>query len=267
MTLPSLDGDHIVPLLVYELSLYAQAKVNGREGLAFLDSAATEASLHPDWARSLPRAEPITVRSAFEARTYETVNATLEFLGVIAPPQRTLVHAAREIVPSFEVPMVLNASVMFAAPLVLDFRTLAVYRPDAVADLAWQEVPARRARQGLWLLELTAPRGPAWALFDTGAGLTVFNAAHLDDLGLDLRPGYRLRVTDATDAAAYQDIVACQGLSVAGRPLPGDGFVVDLTAVEQALAHRVDLVLGVTTFLRSGLRWRFEPASGRAWVG
>ncbi len=264
--LPLLDDDRIIPLLVHELALYAPAQMDGREGLAFLDSAASDPSVRPDWARNLPKAEPMTVRSAFEERTYETVQATITFLGTATPAQLALVRPASEHQPPFDVSMVLSAAIMFAAPLVLDFRTLAVYRPDAVSGVDWQEIPAQRASKGLWLLALATRRDPAWALFDTGAGLSVFNAGHLDDLGLDLRPDYRLRVTDATGAAIHQDIVACEGLSVAGRPLPGDGFVVDLSGVEQALNHRIDLVLGTSAFLRSGLRWRFEPSTGQAFV-
>ena len=261
--LPVLDNDRVVPLLVHELSLYAPAQIDGREGLAFLDSAASEASLHPDWAQNLPRAAPITIRSAFEEHTFETVYVTLGFLGATLPPQRVLVRPVRKTSPPFEVPAVLNAATMFAEPMVLDFRVLAVYRPHAVSGIDWHEISAYRAKQGLWILELAAPGRPAWALFDTGAGLSAFNAAHLDELGLDLRPEYRMSVTDAIGATTHQEIIACRGLAVAGKPLPGDGFVVDLSNIEEALDHRVDLVLGVSALLHSGLRWRFEPATGQ----
>ncbi len=256
-------------LVLHGLALYGPVQVEGRTGLAFLDTGTTACSVAPDLARDAPRHGQQTMRGAFDERNFDAVRVSIGWLDQPPRPCTALVGMPQREPPPFAVLATLDAATILAEPLVLDFRLPAVYRPEQMPRLTWQQVPAARAK-GLWLVELQAPRGPAWALFDTGAALSVFHAARHEALGLSLRPAYALPVADVTQTQMQQQVVACQGLTVAESPLPGDGFIADLRPIEEALGHRVDLVLGISALLRSGLRcglrWRFAPTTGQVFV-
>jgi hypothetical protein len=114
---------------------------------------------------------------------------------------------------------------------------------------------------------LATQNGPLSALFDTGAGLSVVNTAHLEEIGLDLQPAFELEISDATGAKMTQKLELCSGLRIQNTVLPSfDCFSTDLQGIEKALGARVDMVFGANAMLKSGLRWLFDRAVNKAFV-
>ncbi len=266
MHIPYLDQSQLTYLTLFALRMYAPVEMGGRTIWAFLDSGANRLSIHEDLAEGLPREETATVRGAFAARSLEQVRIDFSFMDQEFHHQKAHVVPSQEESP-LEDGLTLDAPTIFAQPVVFDFHLMAIGRPSAYQATPWQPIPTAFHDVGVCFVQLEAPASSVWALFDTGAGFTVINAAHVAETGLALHPSYRIEVADVTGAKVDQEVVSCAGLAVPGRVFPPfDAFVADMTHIEEALNHRIDLVLGATTMLKSGLRWRFDQEVGQVWV-
>lgn len=266
MDIPYLDQSQLTYLTLFALRMYAPVEMGERTIWAFLDSGANRLSIHEDLAEGLPRADMATVRGAFAERSLEQVRIDFSFMGQDFQQRQAHVIASPEASPLAD-GLVLDAPTIFAQPMVFDFHLMAIAHPEAYQGVPWTLIPAVFHEVGICFVQMEAPAGAAWALFDTGAGITVIHAAHAEEMGLTLRPNYRIQVSDATGTKVDQEVVSCQGLAVQGMVLPAfNAFVADLTPIEEALHQRIDMVLGATTMLKSGLHWRFDREAGQVWV-
>lgn len=257
----------IPPFLIYQNEIFAPVRVNQMSTLAQLDTGANIVSISPKLAEGLPRAGKTGVGSAFDQKTFELVEKVeIEFLG------QTHQTAARIFDnPSaypFDAGLVLNAAIVYGQRLILDFRLLHFARPHQMPSISWNELEAVYLQKtDLCLIRLEAAGKPLFALFDTGAGLSVVNSIHLPELRLNLEPAYDLEIGDATGAKATQSIVRCSDLNLNGLLLPSfDCFPTDLKPIEDAVGHRIDLIIGTNLLLKSGLRWLFDKPAGKVFV-
>ncbi len=266
--IPSIDASRLTYLLIYELKLFAPAQVNTQTTLAYLDTGANQVTVSPQVAEDLPRTGKASFRGAFGQEEFEMVAVDVGFLGHTQRAAQARVHEAHAHLP-FQSGLTLGAPTLFAEPVVLDFRLMAMYRPGPEKTwTGWLQVPGQFTAQELCLVQCTSPEGgPIWALFDTGAGLSVMNARHLDANGLALSPAYAIEIEDATGAKHVHQVALCPGLRLEEMPLPPfDGFATDLQGIEEALGHRIDMILGANAMLKSGLRWLFDRQAGQVWV-
>ncbi len=179
--IPSIDVSRLTYLLIYELKLFAPAQVNSQSTLAYLDTGANQITVSPQVAGDRPRTGPMAIRGAFGQETFEMVAVDVAFLGRTRQAVPARIHDNQAELP-FDSVLTLDAPTLFAQPIVLDFRLVAIYRPGSEAtENGWAEVPGQFTAQGLCLIQGTSSEGRSiWALFDTGAGLSVLNARHLD---------------------------------------------------------------------------------------
>jgi len=162
--------------------------------------------------------------------------------------------------PPFVADIKLDAPTIFAKALIFDFRLLNVSRPEQRADDSWLAVPARFVEdKDICLLELASRTAPIWALFDTGAGLSVLNSARIEKDALDLQPSFALEVSDATGARATQRVALCSGLRVGNTLVPDFHCLsIDLQVIEKALGCDIHMVFGANAMLRSGFSWLID---------
>ena len=260
------DVSRLTYFLIYEFKLFAPARVNGRGTLAYLDTAANQVTVSPQLADHLPRTGKMTIRSAFGQEEFETVAVEIEFLGNTQQTHARVYEAHDNQLP-FQSALTLDARTLFARPMIFDFRLLGLLPPSPSMESDWIEIPSKFTKQGLVLVQFIASGRPIWGLFDTGAGLSVVNAAHLDEMGLSLRPAYEMEIGDATGAKSLQEVQLCSGLYLDTIPLPPfDCFAVDLQSIEEAIGHRIDLIFGANAMLKSGLRWLFDQSEGEVKV-
>ncbi|MFC1466403.1 MAG: pepsin/retropepsin-like aspartic protease family protein [Candidatus Brachytrichaceae bacterium NZ_4S206] len=258
------------PLLVYEYKLFAPARVRGRDTLAHLDTGASDVSISSKLAEGLLRIGQAAVQGAYEQSTVDVVeDVEVEFMGRSYRVAARLGHEAVHHDEPFATDVTLNAPVLYGQPVIFDFRLLHLALPHQLAVESWAELDATYlARTDLCLLKLHASGdAPVVVLFDTGAGVSVLNAAHVSELPLDLKPAYALEVGDVTGQKAEQPVYRCANLRVADKPLPAfDCIQVDLRSVESAIGQRFDVILGANVMLKSGLRWLFDKGAGKVRV-
>ncbi len=257
------DVSRLTYFVVYEFKLFAPAQVNARQTLAWLDTAANQATVSPEVAKDLPRTGNIFVRSAFGQEEYETVEVEVEFLGNVKSAVRARIDPTEREFP-FPSAVTLGAGTLFAEPVVFDFRLMGMYPPrPGECQTGWVELSAKFTPQELCLVQCVAPGGPLWALFDTGAGLSVMNANRLQALGLELEPAYEIEIEDATGAKRVHTVASCAGVQLGEAPLPPfDCFVANLHGIEDALGYQVDMILGANAMLNSGLKWCIDRRAG-----
>ena len=261
--LPLIDQSQLTLLAIHELKMYAPVQVGDQRVLAFLDTGANQVSISSELAAGLPRVDEIRTRSAFGETSYDVVTTDFTFLDASYHSKRARILPQTQADIPFQTGVTLDAPTIFSQPILFDFHLLAIARPAVLSGVSWQSLPAWFSKDGLCFVQLDTESKPVWALFDTGAGFTVINSAHLPEIGLHLRQGYQIEVTDATETKAIQQVDACTGLAVNDRSFPPfDAFSVDLTGIETALDHRIDMILGANAMLQSGLRWLFDRAQG-----
>lgn len=262
-----IDVTQLTSLLVYQLEIFVPVRVNGTNTLAQLDTGANLVSISPRLAEGLPHAGKVGVGSAFDLRTFDKVgNVEVEFLGRVYQTEARLLE--RQDTYPFDAGAVLNASIIYGQPLLLDFRLLCVAQPNPISSPSWSELTATYLETtNLCIVELEAVGKSLFALFDTGAGISVLNSAHLTDFPLKLQKGYEIEIGDATGAKKRQSVMRCSGLGINGWALPSfDCFATDLKPIEEAIGHRIDAILGANLLLKSGLRWSFDKPAGKVFI-
>jgi len=208
-----------------------------------------------------------SIRSAFGQEEFETVAVDVGFLGNTKRATQARVHETDDGLP-FQSVLTLDALTLFAEPVIFDFRLMGMYLPkQEETENGWVEIPSKFTAQELCLIQCMWSDSPLWALFDTGAGLSVMNAKHLDEIGPALRPAYEIEIGDATGAKSVQEVALCSGLQLGEISLPSfDCFAVDLRGIEEALGCRIDMILGANAMLKSGLRWLFDKRTGKVQI-
>lgn len=257
----------LVPLLIYQNELFAPIRVNQTPALAQLDTGANIVSISSKLADGLPRTGKMGVGSAFNQTMFDLVeNVEIEFLGAIHRTTARVFDSPNTY--PFNAGVVLNAAIIYARPLILDFRLLHIAQPHQLSIEVWHELETIFLNNtNLCIIRLETAGQPLFALFDTGAGLSVVNAAHLPELRLNLQPAYDIEIGDATGARALQSVTQCSNISIHGRELPPfDCFPTSLQPIEDAVGHRIDLIIGTNLMLKSGLRWFFDKLSGKVFI-
>lgn len=160
----------------------------------------------------------------------------------------------------FEVNLSLGSSVLLARPLMIDFCQtvigfLSTDPPDSARQILGTFV------HGLPIIETEWNGHKIHALFDTGAGISVINAAKTDIFDLSVVPLWSTMLGDAAGGSQQIDIYRHAQLAIAGKSVGESDYVcIDLTAVEQAIAHPVDLILGTNTLMQHHCVWIFDQA-------
>ena len=258
----------LTPFTIHEFKLFAPARVNRANTFAYLDTGASLVTISPKLAEGLPRAETITVGSAFEQRAFDTIeNIEIDFLGNVHCINARVNQIADGDLP-FNAGVTLDAPTIFAKALIFDFRLMYILLPKQVSGESWVGLPAKFVEdKDICLIQLASQNGTIHALFDTGAGLSAVNSAHLEEIRLDLQPAFELEINDATGAKRTQKLAVCSGLRIGDTVLPPfDCFSTDLQAIEKALGCRIDMVFGANAMLKSGFRWLFDRLEGEAFV-
>jgi hypothetical protein len=259
----------LTPLTIHAFKLFAPARVNQMKTFAFLDTGASHDTISQKLAEGLPRSGTTSVTSAFEQKMFETVgNIEIDFLDQLRCAEAHVDQVQADESLPFITDLTLGAPTIFAQPLILDFRLTGILRPQHVSGEAWIALPAKFVEnKSLCLIQLTSQRGPIQALFDTGAGLSVVNSAHLEEIGLDLQPAFELEINDATGAKMSQKLNLCSGLQIGHTILPPfDCFSTNLQAIEKGLGGRVDLIFGANAMFKGGFRWLFDQQANEAFV-
>jgi len=263
-----IDPSELTPITIHEFKLFAPTQVNRVKTLAYLDTGANHANVSAALAEGLPRAGNAVVGSAFEQKTFESVaDIEVDFLGNVQHIGSHINQGPDESLP-FSSQITLGAPTIFAKPLVLDFRMLGILPPKQTSPNSWTSLPVQFLEgAGLCVIQLSSLHGAIQVLFDTGAGVSVINTAHSQEIGLDMRPAFSLQVSDATGTKTTQKFATCSGLNIGSSPLPRfDCFSIDLQMIEKALGCRVDMIFGANAMLKSGYRWLFDMPAGKAYV-
>ena len=263
-----INQDDLTPLTIHEFKLFAPARVNQVNTLAFLDTGASFDTISQKLAEGLPRTGLVPVTGAFDQRLFDIVSdIEIDFLGNL---HRADAHVDQ--IPASRLPfntgVTLGAPTIFAKAVLLDFRLTGIMFPQQVSGASWIALPVKFVeRKDVCLIQLASQNGTVQALFDTGAGISVINSIHSAEIGLDLQPDFELEINDVTGAKTTLPLALCSGLSIGDAVLPSfDCFSTDLQAVEKALGCRVDMVFGANAMLKSGFRWLFDKPEGKAFV-
>jgi hypothetical protein len=263
-----INPSELTPLTIHEFKLFVPARVNQANTFAYLDTGANHVTISPKLAEGLPRAGAITVGSAFEQRVFDTVeDIEIDFLSNIHCTNAYVNRISDGGLP-FNADVTLDAPSIFAKALIFDFRLMGIFLPKQVSGESWIELPAKFIEdKGLCIIQLVSQNGVVSALFDTGAGLSVVNSAHIEEIGLDLQAAFELEISDATGAKTTQKLALCSGLRIGDTVMPPfDCFSTDLQAIEKALGRRIDMVFGANAMLKSGFRWLFDKPADKAFV-
>lgn len=263
-----IDPAELTPLTIHEFKLFAPARVNQANTFAYLDTGADHINISPALAEGRVPGKAITVGSAFEQRTFDTVEEIdIEFLGNQRCANAFVYQVPGEGCP-FNIDATLDAPTIFAKALVFDFRMLGILRPTQVSGEAWIEVPAKYLDdKGLCVMQMGSQDHVVQALFDTGAGLSVVNSAHVEEIKVTLEPAFELEIHDGTGAKTTQALARCAGIQVGNIALPAfDCFSADLQTVEKAFGCRVDMIFGANAMLKSAFRWLFDRPAHKVFV-
>ncbi len=257
------------PFVIHEFKVFAPMTLNGQNAFAWLDTGGAGHAISPVAAMGMEEVGKETVLGAlgWEERRVIRV-ASLGFLGELFCDVHASVEnvlATLEDVP-FTVSMRLGAPILLARPLVVDFKRLKIgfVSPPFRNDLV--RIPLESVK-GLPVFEGYLGAKPVRAIFDLGAGFSVLNSARLDEFGPELEFVYSEEVTDPSGAVAIIEVWRHPRLGVQDVLLGECEFLtIDLTAVEEKLGTRVDLVFGVNTMLRSGRVWVIDSHSSNIWL-
>jgi hypothetical protein len=263
-----INPSELKPFTIHEFKLFVPARVNRVSTIAYLDTGANHITISPRLAGGLPRAGTITLGSAFEQRSFDTVeNIEIDFLGNTHHFNAHVNQVTDGDLP-FTADVTLDAPTIFAKPILFDFRLMGILLPKQASGGLWIKLPAKFIENmGLCIIQLQSQNGAIHALFDTGAGLSVLNSAHSEELKLDLQPGFALEISDATGAKTVQQLALCSGLRVGSTVLPPfDCFSTDLQAIEKVLGCRIDLIFGANAMIKTGFRWLFDRSANEAFV-
>jgi hypothetical protein len=155
----------------------------------------------------------------------------------------------------FDVAMTLGASVLLAAPLILDFKRLWMgFAENPISE----RLPhiAMDCSTGLPFITLSSQQRELHTIFDTGAAFSILNANHVKALGVEVEEIYELEVQDPAGGKGRIPIFRLESLHIGNVDLGTcEAFAVSLDPIEQRLNRRIDLVLGANTMLASALVW------------
>jgi hypothetical protein len=263
-----INPSELTPFTIHEFKLFSPARMNRANTFAYLDTGASLVTISPKLAEGLPRAGTITVGSAFEQRVFDTVeDIEIDFLGNVHCINACVNQISDGDLP-FNADVTLDAPTIFAKALIFDFRLMGIMLPKQVSGESWIGLPAKFVEdKGLCIIQLVSQNGAVSVLFDTGAGFSAVNSAHIEEIRLDLQPAFELEISDSTGAKRTQKLAVCSGLRIGDTVLPPfDCFSTDLQAIEKALGCRIDMVFGANAMLKSGFRWLFDKPADKAFV-
>jgi hypothetical protein len=247
-------------MVIYEFGLFCKVNANGKSGYALIDTGATNSGITPKLAQDLTPVKQSTTGGAHgEAHTNIYSLPSLELLGQAFQDVRVSEAQAYEGFPG-EILMRLGIPQLLSKPIVFDFKQLKFGFLDNL-ELQKLHQPKTYFVHGLPFFEIIRHNKPLQTLFDTGAGMTVLNSAHLEELRIELSAAntFKLPINDVNGQIVEQSIVVVDGLECAGHKLPAsECILMDFTFVEKMLGQRIDLVLGANTMLRAGWVWAID---------
>ncbi|MBY6274650.1 retropepsin-like aspartic protease [Symbiobacterium thermophilum] len=256
-------------LLLYDLHLFAQVEVAGQKRLANIDTGANiDLAFGVFEGVEMLDGEEGPVHGAVgEVRLRSGRVPDVRLLDEqVGPLQVAISDENGYEKHPFPVSMRLGAKTLLSRPLLLDFKGLRMGRerlPDSYPRVA---APLEFVC-GVPFVEIELGGRRLRALFDTAAGMSVLNTAHLDDLGLRPEVLYETQATDSSGTTVTLPVGRTRGLQIGGLAL-GDCeyLMLDLSAIEEIMGTCINLGLGLNTLLASSTVWYLDPQAGRVQV-
>ena len=143
-----IDISKLIYITIYELKLFATAKVNGKNTLAYLDTGATQVTVSQKIAKQLPRIGKTKIRSAFGEEEFETVSVNVEFLENQLANVKARIRNDDSPTP-FKIDITLDGNILFGRSLIYDFHILGLLPADEVDTKGWNEIPSKFLDKGL----------------------------------------------------------------------------------------------------------------------
>jgi hypothetical protein len=254
--------------ITYEFQVFAPVRIGPTAGYAFLDTGATFSRIYQSFANKLAKTGTAQLQGALG--TTQVEQCTLdrvsflghEFLDVLARVQPDEAAGFQDL--PFPVVMTVGADILFQKVLYLECAAGRVGFLESVPpelEKGAHSIDLRfENRFAFFDVSLGAHRQEA--AFDLGAGYCVLNARCLETLGSDLIEQRPEETMDSTGAKSQIPVYKHPALEVNGYGLGGIRFLVmDLTAVEKALAVAVDFIFGFNAMVNQN--WIVDKSNHR----
>lgn len=249
--------------IIQDFKFFAPIKLGEKDTFAHSDTGAIGNMLAASESEGLRQIESRVMQGGMGQQEVRQVQIdTLEFLEKSFADQTAVVidgEAYFGDVP-FPVSMTLGADVLLAHPLILDFKRMWI----GYAEKPLKENLPRFTMEtpsGLPFVKMRFGAQEANTIFDTGAGYSILNANHVEELGVQMEQVYALEVLDPAGGKGEIPIYRVEGLHMGDLELGlCEAFVVSLEPIEERLDKRIDFVLGANTMLGSGWVWVLDKA-------
>jgi predicted aspartyl protease len=249
--------------IIQDFKFFTSMKLGEKNTFAHLDTGATGNMLAASESEGLEQIESRVIQGGMGQQEVKQVQIdTLEFLGKSFTNQTAVVidgEAYFGDVP-FPVSMTLGADVLLAHPLIIDFKRM------------WMGYAEKPLKEDLLRFTMETPSGLPFikmhfgaqevnTIFDTGAGYSILNANHAEELGAHMEQVYALEVLDPAGGKGEIPIYRVEDLRMGDLELGFcEAFVVSLEPIEERLGKRIDFVLGANTMLASVWVWVLDKS-------
>lgn len=252
--------------IMQDFKMFAALQLGEKKTWAHLDTGASGNMITAAEAQRLEVIDKRVIQGGIGQQEVKQVRLdSLRFLGHHFDNATAIVFDGEtyfEDVP-FPVSMTLGAEVLLAEPLVLDFKRLwlGFAEKRLRKDLATYPLDCST---GLPFLDVRCGQHGMSAIFDTGAAYCILNAAHVEELGIQVERVYTLDVRDPAGGQGEMPIYRLEDLYIGDVKLGTcEAFIVSLEPVEQRIGKRIDMVLGANLMLTSALVWVLDKAQGK----
>lgn len=246
--------------IVHEFGLFLPITFEARSVYAFIDLGANPGSVSPSIASQYQITGKSVNRAAFSERESPLVTVPeFTLLGrSFKNVELNVSHSENFSRLDLSVPFHIGARELLSEPLILDFHRLTA---EFKSNHVFPESVKIQTRQShsLILFTLTVQGKKIQAVFDTGAGVSVFNTAHTEDLDLNFAWSYDTDAEDPNGIHSQMSMYSLTDLKIQDVVLGSTEVAhINLSSIEQALGTRVDLLFGVNTMIKSGLTWLID---------
>jgi hypothetical protein len=242
--------DQLTPITIHDFRLFAPTVINGNRIMAVLDTGASMTTIVPDIAKISKNNLKSKYCGAFgEKEAIISEDNEITFLGITN--HRNAWARELENDAPFIYKAILDASIIFSKPIVIDFNMLRIWLQNEMSI----EFPNYLRAKFLKDSCLIKTNESISILLDTGAGISVVNKNHLKHNNFTLTEKYTTEVSDSTGNKQLQIISTCSGFRLNDLTMPSfDCFIIDLASIEEIAGHQIDMVLGANIMIKSGIR-------------
>ena len=247
-----------MPFTTYHLQLFAPIKLGALEGLAFVDTGATQSTLLKSYSEPFEKLELEESWGAYGVRHLEQcIIPAVRFLNTdYADVQVHVEESLNVTLPEDPSPVLMRAGadLLTKQSLIIDFSKehLGFGAGDYFEQSPVQKV-SLKTKLNLFDIEIGSLTLPC--IFDTGAGLSVLNARFLDAVKSQMEELEPIETRDGSGKVFPLRVFYHPAVSLAGKTL-GDVrlLVIDLSPIEQFTGKEIGAVLG------------FEAMKNHSWL-